>query len=251
MTSLFGGANGIATQLDSLINQYTQSGGLLDSINQGLQSSLSDVANQQDALNTRLAAYSATLTKEYNAMDTAVALLKQTQTYLTAEFNPQSSGLDLAGQQSIEQRHPQAPAAADSSCTRRTGAAQYRAVRSHGLVADASPTRLVQIMFEQILAHLAAARGAMERIQGNRPVGEVVAKSNAISKAMALISQLNGTLDMDRGGQVASNLRSLYEYMIQRMTLANATNDPRIAAEIAGLVGEIKSGWDQIVTDSR
>jgi flagellar hook-associated protein 2 len=86
--NLFGGANGIATQLDGLISGYTQPGGLLDSINKGLQSSLTDVANQQTALNARLATYSATLTKEYNAMDTAVALLKQTQTYLTAQFNP-------------------------------------------------------------------------------------------------------------------------------------------------------------------
>ncbi len=87
VSSFFSGPKGIATQLDSLINQYTQSGGLLDSINQGLQSSLNDVANQQTALNKRLAVYSATLTAEYNAMDTAVALLKQTQTYLTAQFN--------------------------------------------------------------------------------------------------------------------------------------------------------------------
>ena len=89
--NFFGGANGIATQLNTLINGYTQSGGLLDSINKGLQSSLTDVANQQTALNARLATYSATLTKEYNAMDRAVALLKQTQTYLTAEFNPNAA----------------------------------------------------------------------------------------------------------------------------------------------------------------
>ena len=92
VTGFLGGTNGIATQLDTLITQYTQAGGLLDSINQGLQSSLTDVANQQTALNARLATYSATLTKEYNAMDTAVALLKQTQTYLTAEFNPNQVG---------------------------------------------------------------------------------------------------------------------------------------------------------------
>jgi flagellar hook-associated protein 2 len=90
--SFFGGTNGIATQLNSLINVYSQTGGLLDSINQGLQSSLASVATQQTALNARLKTYSATLTSEYNAMDTAVALLKQTQTYLTAEFNPNSTG---------------------------------------------------------------------------------------------------------------------------------------------------------------
>jgi len=91
VTSFFGGPNGIATQLNTLVTQYTQAGGLLDSINTGLQSSLTDVANQQTSLNKRLATYSATLTAEYNAMDTAVALLKQTQTYLTAEFNPSGS----------------------------------------------------------------------------------------------------------------------------------------------------------------
>jgi hypothetical protein len=35
--------------------------------------------------------YSATLTAEYNAMDAAVALLKQTQTYLTQTFNSGST----------------------------------------------------------------------------------------------------------------------------------------------------------------
>ncbi len=130
-------------------------------------------------------------------------------------------------------------------------AAQYRAVRSHGLVADASPTRLVQIMFEGVLSHLATARGSMERIKDDRPLNDVIAKGNAMGKAVALIGQLNGTLDMQRGGQIAENLRALYEYMLNRLTLANATNDVRVVAEVAGLVAEVKSGWDQIVTDSR
>jgi len=103
VTGFFGGTNGIATQLDNLITQYTQAGGLLDSINQGLQSGLTDVANQQTALNARLATYSATLTQEYNAMDTAVALLKQTQTYLTAEFDPSSASQQNAATSALSQ----------------------------------------------------------------------------------------------------------------------------------------------------
>jgi flagellar hook-associated protein 2 len=86
--NLLGGANGIATTIANLVDGYTRPGGLLDTINQGLQTSLSSVSKQQSALAAQLAAYSARLTAEYNAMDTAVALLKQTQTYLNAEFNP-------------------------------------------------------------------------------------------------------------------------------------------------------------------
>jgi flagellar hook-associated protein 2 len=89
--NLLGGTNGIATKLNALINQYTGPAGLLNSINQGLQASLSNVSQQQTALQTELAAYSATLTQQYNAMDTAVASLKEMQTYLTAEFNPNQS----------------------------------------------------------------------------------------------------------------------------------------------------------------
>jgi flagellar hook-associated protein 2 len=86
--NLLGGTNGIVTQISNLVNGYTEPGGLLDSINQGLQTSLTNVATEQTALQAQLATYSATLTTEYNAMDAAVAQLKETQTFLNAEFNP-------------------------------------------------------------------------------------------------------------------------------------------------------------------
>lgn len=128
-------------------------------------------------------------------------------------------------------------------------AAQYRNVRSHGLVADASPTRLVQIVFEQILASLVTAEGCMRRIEGNLPLDEVVAKGKAMGVAVRLIGHLNATLDMERGGAIAANLRALYEYMLNRLTQANVLNDPAIVVEVVGLVGKLKASWDQLVKD--
>jgi flagellar protein FliS len=127
------------------------------------------------------------------------------------------------------------------------GAAQYRSVRSHGLVAAASPARLVQIMFEQILEHLATAQGCMARIDNNMPLNDVVTKGKALGKAIRLIDQLNNTLDMERGQKIAENLRALYVYMLARLTLANVTNDSNIVGEVAALILKVKSGWDQIV----
>ena len=132
-----------------------------------------------------------------------------------------------------------------------SGAAQYRAVNSHGLVADASPARLVQIMFEQILSQLAIAQGCMERIKDNRPLNEVVAKGKALGRAIRLINQLNGTLDMERGREIAANLRDLYLYMLNRLTLANVTSDGRLVGEVAALVHQVKTGWDPLVADGR
>src|SRR5271154_1705508 len=133
----------------------------------------------------------------------------------------------------------------------RYGAARYNTVRSHGQVADASPARLVQIMFEHILSHLATAQGCMERIQGNVPLRDVKAKGAAIGKALRLIGQLDASLNMEQGGQIAANLHNLYLYMLGRLTDANITNDTRIVSEVAALIRKIKSGWDQIVKDGR
>jgi flagellar protein FliS len=91
----------------------------------------------------------------------------------------------------------------------------------------------------------------MERIEDNRPVSDVVAKGTAMGKAIRLINHLNGTLDMERGGEIAESLRALYVYSLVRLTLANATNDAMIVAEVSSLVRDIKIGWDQIVTDER
>jgi len=130
-------------------------------------------------------------------------------------------------------------------------AAQYRSVRSHGLVADASPTRLVQIVYEQILSELAAAQGRMERIKNHLPLHEVIAKCAAMRKAIRLVGHLDATLNMEQGGEIAVNLRNLYVYMMERLTEANAHNDTAIVAEVVQLIRKIKSGWDQIVVDSR
>jgi len=90
VAKLLSGPTGIATQLNTFVTQYTQAGGLLDTINTSLQSGLSNISKQQADLTARMAIYSASLTAEYNAMDTAVALLKQTQTYLSQAFNTNS-----------------------------------------------------------------------------------------------------------------------------------------------------------------
>jgi flagellar protein FliS len=127
------------------------------------------------------------------------------------------------------------------------GAARYQTVANHGLVAGASPARLVQIMFEQILSHLAIAQGCMERIRNNMPLPEVVAKGKSLGKAIRLIDQLNNTLDMERGREIADNLRALYVYMLARLTTANITNDPTVVGEVIALLQKVKAGWDQVV----
>ena len=133
----------------------------------------------------------------------------------------------------------------------RYGAARYQTVRSHGQVADASPARLVQIMYEHILSNLATAQGCMGRIKNNMPLKDVTTKCKAMSKALRLIGHLDATLDMNQGGKISENLHNLYLYMLGQLTTANLNNDAAIVGEVANLVRTIKQGWDGIVAERR
>ncbi len=128
-------------------------------------------------------------------------------------------------------------------------AAHYRAVRGQGVVAAASPTRLVQVAYDGVLSHLAIAQGCMARIRDNLPLAEVTKKCDAINKAVLLIGHLDECLDRERGGAVAENLHNLYQYVLARLTVANANNDVEALREAADLLRTVKSGWDQIAKD--
>lgn len=116
---------------------------------------------------------------------------------------------------------------------------QYQTVSVHAQVTEADSHRLIQMLMEGGLQRLAQAKGAME-------YGNVALKGELIGKAMGIIGGLRDALDKDKGGEIASNLDNLYAFMQQRLSQANLQNDPAMLDEVAGLLREIKQGWDGI-----
>ncbi len=79
VTALFTNAKtGIATRLSNVLFEYTGAGGLVDQTVTSLKGSLNDLANQQTALNARLADLQTSLYATYNHMDLVVSQLKAT-----------------------------------------------------------------------------------------------------------------------------------------------------------------------------
>ncbi len=115
----------------------------------------------------------------------------------------------------------------------------YQSAGAHGRVAAADPHRLVQLLLEGALDRLALARGHLE-------AGRVAQKAETLSRAMAIVDSLNAQLDLERGGEIAANLRGLYDYATRRLLEANLRNDSAALEEVSGLLREIKSGWDAI-----
>jgi flagellar secretion chaperone FliS len=116
----------------------------------------------------------------------------------------------------------------------------YNRVSVETGVAAADPHRLVLMLFEGARLAVTTARGHMQR-------GEVAPKGQAISKAIAIIEDgLKASLDLEAGGEIAGHLHALYEYMRNRLLLANIENRIDFLDEVARLLAELHEAWAAI-----
>lgn len=125
-----------------------------------------------------------------------------------------------------------------------SAAQRYSNVKVQSSVEDASPHRLIQMLFEGALERIAQAKGAMLQKQ-------IARKGELIGKAVAIVGGLQGSLNDSEGGRLASNLDSLYDYVIRRLIQANHENKAEYLDECGRLLGEIKTAWDAIGPDAR
>lgn len=122
----------------------------------------------------------------------------------------------------------------------RRGARQYADIHSSSSLGEESPHRLIQMLMEGLLARINSAKGAMAH-------GDLVGKSNYISNAISIVGGLNEALDLEQGGELAANLRQLYDYMSSRLLEASRENSQEKLDEVASLMKSIKEAWDAII----
>ena len=116
----------------------------------------------------------------------------------------------------------------------------YRQVGAHSGVENASPHALIQMLFEGLFQSLNAARGAMER-------GEIEEKGRHLGKAVRILQEgLAAGLDLDKGGELAGNLKLLYDYSVKQLTHANVHNDVGLVEEVIGVLRPVAQGWKEI-----
>lgn len=92
---LFTASNGIANNLDAIIDGYIGSNGIIDSRTAGIQVSVNDITVQREALDRRLVSLESRLLGQFTAMDIIVSSLQNESSFLTQQlvnlpgaFNP-------------------------------------------------------------------------------------------------------------------------------------------------------------------
>jgi len=111
-------------------------------------------------------------------------------------------------------------------------------------VVDASPHALISIIFKHILINVAVAKGAISR-------DEIENKGRSLGKSIALIGELQDSIDMENGGEISVTLFDLYQYIVVCITEANLENNIAKLDEVTDLITTVKEGWDAIPEDQK
>lgn len=107
-------------------------------------------------------------------------------------------------------------------------------------VTSADPHKLILLLYQGALLAISSAKNQMLR-------KDIAGKGKSISHAILIIDEgLKSSLDKNAGGELAQNLSALYDYMNQRLLIANLKNDITALDEVSRLLTELKGAWEEI-----
>jgi flagellar protein FliS len=103
---------------------------------------------------------------------------------------------------------------------------------------------LVILLFEAAIRFLQQAK---EKIEEKK----YAEKGILISRALDIISELDASLNIEKGGEIAKNLHSLYYYCQTRLLVANMNMDCKIIDEVIQILKKIGSAFAEIIEKNR
>lgn len=120
---------------------------------------------------------------------------------------------------------------------------QYKSIELQTRVDTASPHELIDLLLQGARSHIATAQGNIQRNQ-------IKEKGEHISKSLSIIEGLKMSLNREKGGEIATNLLQLYDYIQHILLKANLTNDQDLLAQSNSLLSEVHQAWQSINTGS-
>jgi flagellar protein FliS len=98
---------------------------------------------------------------------------------------------------------------------------------------------LVLMLYDGALRFLGDAREASIRADRR-------GRATGISRTMAIIAELQSTLNMDAGGPVAQEMDRLYTYVTERLVEAAVKRDDVAIEEVRKLLATVRAGWAEV-----
>jgi flagellar protein FliS len=104
---------------------------------------------------------------------------------------------------------------------------------------SAGPVKIIVMIYDHLVLSLNEACVAIKE-------NDVVRRNNCINKAQSIITELRNNLDFDVGGDIATNLDSMYSFMFKENLAALIDNDVDHIKTVLFTLEPIHKAWKEL-----
>jgi len=112
-----------------------------------------------------------------------------------------------------------------------------RAAYNRTIIHTTDKKKILLMLYDGAVKFVRYARSGIEK---NDPK----IKGENISKVLAILTELDCALNREMTGDYITNLASLYQYMMNRLTVANIKNDIGALTEVESILSELKEAFE-------
>ena len=116
---------------------------------------------------------------------------------------------------------------------------QHQLAYQEAAVRNASGAELVIILYDILARDLQAAIETME-------AGKIETRSAKLKHGFLVLQQLEGTLDLDGGGEFATNMSRFYSMMRGQMIKAQFQKNPAMLRQLIQLLFSVREAWVEV-----
>jgi flagellar secretion chaperone FliS len=119
-------------------------------------------------------------------------------------------------------------------------------LRSYKTIATqtAPPGQLVLMLYEGAIRFLDRA---LAGFQHEDPLDFNETINNNVLRAQEILNELNNSLDLHQGGDLATTLRGLYAYMNRQLTLSNLRKSPEGIHDTIQRLSVLRDAWSEML----
>lgn len=121
----------------------------------------------------------------------------------------------------------------------------YTAYKETG-VRTASQGKLIVLLYEEAVRQLGTALTYFNELDKVEP-RNIEKLNNCIVKTQEIITELMTSLDMEKGGEIAANLMSLYVFFNKELLSANINRNRKTISDIHNMLNELTGAWITVI----
>ena len=115
----------------------------------------------------------------------------------------------------------------------------YQNAYRQAAVGTMDQNKLIVMLYDGAIRHI---KLAVQNMQG----GDLEKVHNSLVKSKNIVAELMASLDLERGGDIANNLQSLYAFMFGQLIEANVQKNKKPAEAVLTLLQQLREAWSTI-----